>query len=412
MFRVIFRIALRNVFRNYKRSLITALAVFIGTGAIVVGRGLLNGVYDTVIGGVTEAVTGDVQIHLNGYLEATEALPLHLSFKYDESLEKLVREDPRVLDVSGRIAFSGLVTDANQENTTVFYGVGMDPDHEFNITPRNKGNIVAGQALSNDDPTGIVLGKELADNLKLNVGDEITLLVNTREGSLNGKDVKVRGIAKFRLPGLVNKAVHLPLSTAQTLLYMQGDVTEVAIKVKGKEIETVNGVNEGLTKRLAGAYPDLRSNTWLDVSSFYLNFLNMMDYVFAVLIVVFFVVMVAGIANTMLMSVLERVSEIGTMMAIGVRRKRILNLFLSESMVLGAMGAVAGTGVAFVLILYYGYQGLMFPLPGGNEGAVYPRIDLSYIVMIVGAALVVSVISALYPAWRASRLTPVDALRS
>lgn len=405
-------IAFRNVTRNTRRSLITALAVLIGTGAIVVGRGLLNGVHDIIIGGVTEVVTGDAQIHRKGYLDATEALPLNLSFPYDDALRHQIAQDPEVVDLSGRIAFSGLVTDANQENTTVFYGVGMDPDHEFRVTPRNAANIIAGEPLSNAEPLGIVIGEELAQNLSLKVGDEITLLVNTQAGSVNGKDVRVRGIAKFKLPGLVNKAIHLPLATAQEVLRMQGEVTEVVIKINDDSVAGVKRYEERLAKAVAATHPDLDTNTWLDVSAFYLDTIEMMDQVFAVLIVVFFVVMIAGIVNTMLMSVLERVSEIGTMMALGVRRRRILNLFLLEASVLGAMGSVAGTGLAAGINLFFGYRGLVLPLPGGNEGVVYPYIGVGYILTIIAAALVVSALSAFYPAWRASHLTPVDALRA
>lgn len=406
------RIAFRNVTRNTRRSLITALAVLIGTGAIVVGRGLLNGVSDIVIGGVTEAVTGDAQIHKHGYLEATEALPLNMTVEWTEDLRALLAKDKDVVDSSGRIAFSGLVSDANQDNTTVFYGLGMDPDHEFTVTPRNKANIVQGEALSNDQPLGIVVGEALAKNLNLKLGDEITLLVNTQAGSLNGKDVIVRGIARFKLPGLVNKAIHLPLQTAQELLYMQGQVTEVAIKLKDNTIPGVEAYDKRLKAQLKDAGMDLQTNTWADVSAFYTDSLGMMDQVFAVLIIVFYIIMVAGIINTMLMSVLERVSEIGTMMAIGVRRRKILNMFLSEAAVLGAFGAMAGTGTGLLITTYYGVQGLVLPLPGGTESAVFPHVGPTYIVGIILSALVVSAAAALYPAWRASLLSPVDALRS
>ena len=412
MLGTLFRAAFRNVMRNTRRSAITALAVLIGTGAIVIGRGCLNGIYDIVIGGVTLAVTGDVQVHKKGYLDTTEALPLNLTVQFDDDLEGLIRDDERVAEVSGRIHFSGLVTDVNQENTTVFYGFAMDPDHEFSITPRNLENVVDGQALSNDDPTGIVLGEELARNLGLKVGDEVTLLVNTKHGSLNGKDVTVRGIAAFKLPGLVNKAVHLPLSTAQKLLYLDGEVTEVAVKLHEASIPEVTRYTQDLSKTLEGKHKEYSANSWMEVSEFYLESLSMIDQVFAVLIVIFFVVMVAGIINTMLMSVLERVSEIGTMMALGVKRKRILGLFLIEAGILGLMGALLGTGVGLLIVGYYDYYGLLLPLPGGHEHPVHPHVDPVYTIGIIVSALIVSTASALYPAWRASLLTPVDALRS
>ncbi len=136
----------------------------------------------------------------------------------------------------------------------------------------------------------------------------------------------------------------------------------------------------------------------------------MMDQVFGILILVFYIIMVAGIINTMLMSVLERVSEIGMMMAIGVKRRTILQLFFAEALLLALIGAAVGVLTGGGLVLYFGTQGLYLPLAGDLPKIVYPSIEAPFLLWTCLGALVVALFAALAPVYRASRLTPIEAL--
>lgn len=415
MFGSLLNVSIRNITRNARRSLITALAVLIGTGFIIFARGALNGFHSAMVNGVTETQAGDIQLHRPEYLEANEALPLDKSFKTDARFQELMADIPEIKTWTSRIAFSGMISKG--EETTLFFGQAVDPEKEYKVCPRNKQNIFeGGSPVSADKPEGIVLGKALAESLDVKVGDELTLLVTTRTGALNATDVVVSGIAEFKIPGVGNKIVHIPLAKAQHLLGMDDEVTEVIADVE--TLDDVEVVEARLASLLGGKFQDIRlaTNTWkeIDLGRFLLGAIQLQNQVLWYIIGVLFLVMISGIVNTMLMSVFERVREIGTMMAIGVRRNKILTMFVLEAAALSTVGAILGVGLGWGVVSILGVVGM--PLPGlgtSNTAAViYPYIQLSYMMGVVGLALTVAVLAALYPAVRASMMRPAEALRT
>lgn len=409
----VLNVSIRNVTRNARRSLITALAVLIGCGFIIFARGVLNGFHAGMVAGVTETQAGDIQLHRPEYLEANQAMPLDKAFKVDDRFKTMMARLPGLNAYTARIQFSGMISSG--DNTTLFFGQAVDPDNEYKVCPRNKANLIEGGPVTTGEANGVVIGKALAESLKVKIGDELTLLVNTRAGALNGRDVKVVGIAEFRVPGIGNKIVHIPLTTAQTLLGMDDDVTEVI--ADATTIEDVDLAAAELKNLLAGEYKDLNltPNTWqeIDLGKFILGAIQLQNQVLLYIIGVLFLVMISGIVNTMLMSVFERVREIGTMMAIGVRRSRILLMFLMEAVALSTLGAVLGVGLGTAIINVLGKTGMPLPSIGGSSAAIiFPYIQGSYMMLVMGVAIGVAVLAALYPAFRASNMRPADALRT
>lgn len=405
------RISIRNVTRNARRSLITAAAVLIGTLFIIFARGLLNGLQSSIIASFTETQAGDLQLHHPDYLAANEALPLDKTFTMGDDFKKMMGQVPQIEDYAGRIQFSGMVS--NGDDTTLFVGMGVDPENEYKVCPRNASRVQEGKPVQKDVPNGIVLGKALADALHAKVGSELTLLVNTSKGSLNAMDVTVVGISNILLPGIGNKIVHVPLAMAQKLLYMENQVTEVVVGIK--DLDEVDNVEADLQKQLSGPYKSLNlvPNTWKAIGKFYLDAIAVQNAVLRYIIAVLFIVMIAGIINTMLMSVFERVREIGTLMAIGVKRLKILMMFLLESIALGAMGALGGVSLGGIAVAILERHGLYIPAMGTGEPVViFPYIRLEYMATVTGIALTTAIFAALYPAWRASRLRPAEALRT
>lgn len=406
------QLALRNLFRNTRRTLITALGLAIGTAVIVFARGLVNGLNDGIVLGVTETRLGDVQLHHAAYLESAEALPLDKTFPLDARVDELLRADPRIQQVSGRIHFSGLASYGEQ--TTLFFGLGMDAVGEYAICPYQKNNLIEGQILASSQPEQVVIGRPLADALGVGLGDSLTLVVTTQTGALNGLDVTIRGIIEYKLPGPGSRVIQLPLESAQKLLRMPGQVSEAILNIA--PLEDAVSVTEGLSARLARstAEPPLVAHAWTTLGPQFLHMMEEQEYVLQYIIVTLYVTMISGIVNTMLMSVFERTQEIGTMMALGVTRRRILSLFLIESLLLGFLGAVVGSGCGAGVVVFFQWIG--FPLPPVGQAtrwfAIYPRIDAAYLAQVVGIAMSCALGAALYPAWRASRMNPAEALHA
>ncbi|MFM7203426.1 MAG: ABC transporter permease [Myxococcota bacterium] len=413
----LFRIAFRNVTRNTKRSLITMAAVIIGCAAIVFARGFINGLHSSMIDGITETMTGDVQLHQQDYLKATDALPLNLSIKLDEKVEGLLKEESRVDAWSGRLRFTGMLS--NGLTTSLFIGNALDPDNEYKVTPQMQTDLAEGKGISNAEPSGVVVADKLAKAMKLKLGDSIVLTASTKDGALNTMDATVVGIRKSMaaLSGTEGMIVDIPLKTAQDLLYMPGEVTEIIVNVpQSKELARVA---DDLHARFQSQAPELKVSVddWseLSTSKFFVDILDMQDRVLWIVIGVLFAVMVTGIVNTMLMAVLERVREIGTMMAVGVRRNKIVTLFICEAMALGIIGSVTGGSIGYAVILGITVikGGIAFTPAAFNKPVfVVPEVSFFYIAMVVLIAIIAGIVAAIYPALRASKLEPSEALRT
>jgi putative ABC transport system permease protein len=401
------KLALRNVRRNSRRTAITVVTAVIGVVVIVFARGLVKGFQNETIVSMVETRTGDIQIHRSGYRETLDVLPLDMSFALDE-----VREDLSGIDgigaVSGRILFSGQLT--TEEESATMVGKAIDVEKEAVICPRLKDSVYLGEFLAVGDRNAIVLTRDLYEALDVELGDTFTLFAASREGAINATELMLKGVTNSDLPDSRRRLGYIPLETAQRLLLMDGIVTEVVVKTEGgRDVDRVRGA---VRSRLGGR--GLEVNTWKEIEQNLRRMLANHDLLAMVVSAILFVIVFSTVTNTMLMVVLERTGEIGTMTALGLRSRYIMSLFLLEGGLKGVIGGVIGTAVGAAGILALKSAGIPFRMPGGS-GAVYmirPEIDLETVVLAflfsVGAALLASV----YPALRAARTQPVEALRS
>jgi putative ABC transport system permease protein len=231
------------------------------------------------------------------------------------------------------------------------------------------------------------------------------LLAADRDGALNGEGVRLSGTLVSAAPG-DRRVGYLPLATAQRLLRMEGRVTEYAVAVE--PLERARQVRDALRASLGAGY---EVHTWEEVFPFIAQILGQQDFLFGILSTVFLVAVLLGIVNVMLMSVLERVREIGTMLAVGMRRRNIISLFLLEGVVLGLVGGVLGALVGGAVTLWLNHRGILLPAPGASvDSIIRPSVSWVYLVRSVVIAVVGAGLATLWPAWRASRLRPVEAL--
>jgi putative ABC transport system permease protein len=401
------RIALRNVTRNRRRTLITLAALFVGVGVMVSMRGLLNGLQRALITNVAEGQTGALQVHRAGYMANVLSTPLTLDFAVADVLPRVLAE-PGVVAAAPRINFAGMVSAADQ--TLFMAALAIDPALEPRVTPRRASTLEPGSRFfEGGNRDGVVLTTDLARSVGIAKGGEVALLSPTRDGALSGEPAHVAGLMNLGLPG-EKKVAMVPLALAQKLLKMEGTdggrATELAVAVR--PVESAEAVAGGLRARLGATY---EVHTWSDVSTFVRQAMQRQNFVITLIAYAFMLLMLLGVANTMLMSVVERTREIGTMMAVGVRRLKILALFVLEALAIGAAGATSGglAGVGVVALL--ARRGLVFSFPGSRVPfTLTPFMTADYLVRVVLMATVGAGLFALYPAFRASRLRPVQAL--
>jgi putative ABC transport system permease protein len=399
------RIALRNVLRNRRRSLITFAAIFLSIVATMSLRGLVNGMVAAMQSAVVLGQTGALQVHRAGYLKSTGGSSLDLDLPADAAFLDSIRAVPGVRAVSARIAFGGMVN-ANDTTSPALF-TAFDPVGELGVCPQRDRIATEGRAFTAAEREAAVLTPELVRTLGIRLGQKAALLTNDKEGSLSALDLAVVGV--YGQPGLPlpeRKIGFVPLAMAQELLHMQGRATEIIVAVA--DLKALDSIKAAVA-RAVGA--DYEVSTWSELVPFLKDAVTSWRFMSNLFTGIFLVVALLGIVNTMLMSVLERTREIGTMMALGVRRRSIVALFLLEAALLGCLSGLAGASLGSALVFRIGKAGLHLRM-GTSTLHVHPYVDLGFFVVALALAAAGAVLAALWPALRASRLRPVTALAS
>ncbi|MBW2217088.1 MAG: ABC transporter permease [Deltaproteobacteria bacterium] len=401
------KIAIRNTRRNVKRTAITVITVVIGVFVIVLATAVVKGFQNETIVNMIESRTGDIQIHRMGYRETLDMLPLDLSFKLDNVLNG-IQGISGIKEISGRILFSGQLT--TQEESAVLLGKAIDVRKELVICPRLKDSMILGEFLTPEDKNTIVLTEDLYKKLKVNIGDAFLLFAASKAGAINATELVLKAVFRSDLPDSSKKLGFIPLRTAQNLLLMDGIVTEVVLK-KQRNYD-INKMAGEIKNRFAGQ--GLEINTWDEIELSIRRMVQNIGFLSIVVSTILFIIVFSTVMNTMLMVVLERTSEIGTLMAIGFKRKHILSLFLLEGGIKGLIGGMIGSFLGGLVVFVLSVVGVPFYRPGveGVTTIIRPEIDFEIFVLAflfsVGAALLASI----YPANRGSKMNPVEALRS
>ncbi len=404
--RLLLRLAARNAVRQRRRSLVTFSAVFLSLAVLVTLRGFLNGLHAAIWQSVVFGQAGALEIHRKGYLSSGDA-SLELDVPTDEAFLAKIAAVPGVTAVAPRLSFGGMVTDGDE--TTFAFFDALDPARELRVCPRRGEMVATGKTLGESGPAAAVLTPELAQASHAHLGDRRTLLTSDRDGVLNGLDVELVGT--YGQPGLPlpeKKVGFVELALAQELLRMPGRATELAVAVEHPE--RPEPMKPLLEAAVGGQY---EVSTWHDVASFVDDVISNQNFILGIVEGLFLLVAMLGVGNTMLLSVYERTREIGTMMAIGVRRRDVLSLFLLEAALIALVAGIVGAAVAWAAVAYFGARGVVLHFPSVPRPVhIYPSLGLGYVLQMLSLCTGGAVLAALVPTLRGSRLRPVDALAS
>ena len=397
-------LAWRNVLRQRRRSAVGIGAVAFGVVAMLLAAGFIEWIFMAMREDTIRSRIGHIQVAREGYRESGVADPFRFILPAHSPELESIESTPGVLAVAPRLAFSGLVSLG--DTTLSFIGEGVDPAKEEAFS---RGVVItAGESLAASDPRGIVVGNGLAVNLGLKVGDKVVLLVNTRSGGINATEVHVKGFFSTVSKAFDDAALRVPIGVAQELLRVQG--AHVWVAVLDDTSSTQRIIEElGPALRAKG----LEVVSWTELADFYNKTVVLFSRQVLVMKLIIAAIIVLSISNTMTMSVLERTGEIGTAMAIGVRRAGILRQFLTEGILVGALGGIAGVFLGILIALAISKVGIPMPPPPGMARGFVGEILItgSLVLDAVVLALVTTLIASAYPAWKASRMNVVDALR-
>lgn len=397
------RLAWRNITRQRRRSMIAIAAIVFGVISMMLAAGYIEWLFWANREGVAVTQLGHIQVSKPGYQQEGKADPFAFLLPDKSPALEAIRKQAGVVNVTPRLSFNGLVSHGDSTLSFIAEGIdpGVDPSTRYLI-------IVEGKLLAADDPKGILLGAGLAANLGVKTGDTIVLLANTPSGGINAVQGHVRGLVSTSMKAFDDSMLRVDIRLARELLRTNGAHVWVTT-LRDTDLTDPVMVQLGKEKSLA----DFEVLPWMRLADFYNKTVELLTRQIDVVRAIIGAIIILSISNTMTISVLERTVEIGTAMALGVRRQRILGLFLLEGLLLGVLGGFIGITLGYLLATIISYFGIpMPPAPGMSRGFTAAiMITPSIIWDAFLLALVTTILASLYPSWRASRLVIVDALR-
>jgi ABC-type lipoprotein release transport system permease subunit len=399
----LFKMAFRDLGRNKRRTVFSSLALGLGLACLLLMSAVLQGEMRDSMNLTIKLESGHLQVRDKSY-EADQT-----SLKWEDLIEnpaevalKIAALEP-VVYATPKLFASGIVT-SGDEYTGVRV-IGIDSTSE--AYAMFKEGMVSGEFPAADDREGLVIGKRLADNLNLDTGDVLNLMVNTSNGDVVEQPFTVRGIFAIQTPAYDDGVVFLPLAKAQAIT--QAENRASAIFVLLHEREQTESVAAALTT------DTLKIVTWREANQLFVMLEEYSNSYLMILYVIVLAITVTVIVNTLVMAVFERTREIGILASMGMKSGRIMAMFFAESSLLAVGGIIIGLIIGGLMVYYFATVGLYIgdmEITGTlfrDRIYAYPTIGDS--VRLSFTALVVTLLAALYPAWLAAHMEPVDALR-
>jgi putative ABC transport system permease protein len=409
----ILKIATRNLRRYKRRTFLTASLVTLGVVSVLLFVSVSGSFKNMMIGQITDSMLGHIQIHQKGYLASIDSLPLNRNLKekqVDKALE-ILQGNPAIEAFSPRIKLGAMFS--NYTETTNIRLNAVIPEQEMATMPLLKDRIVKGEKEGLLKTGEILVPELIAKGMNVKVGDGIVLVATNQDGSVNGQAFTVRGIVEG-VTGPGGRDGYIHLDDARALLRMEEkEISEIAVRLKD-----LHGLNKAFTALGAEFDPLLNKmdkpifevHTWEKLTPFF-NIAKMIDLMTLFIKIMLVAIVLVSIMNVMVMAVYERINEIGTIAAMGTGPGRILALFLTEGLLLGALGAVIGVIVSVVGIAALKAAKISFNF-GQQQGLILnPSITAADIVSIALIVIFIATLGSLQPAWKAAKMDPITALR-
>jgi putative ABC transport system permease protein len=404
------KIAFRNILKNKRRSFVTLLAISIGYTAVSVFRGYTDNTYE---GLRTSAIRGEGLGHLTiykaGWIEKGKIDPDKYMFSREDikRITDIAEEEEEVLLATPQLHLSGLVSNGNI--STIFLAQGVIPRDDKTI----KGawaafRPVRGNVLDEKKPYGVEMAEDLARHLDLGPGADGVVMASTLDGQMNAMDIQISGVYDSGSDATNDKYMRVPFSFAQSLYDTEKADRIVVLLDDWKKTEQARTRLQG---RLSRAGLKCEIKTWNELSLFYSKVKGMFDMIFMFLFSIVFIIVVMSTVNTMGMAVLERTREIGTLRALGLKRRGVSFLFAIEGSLLGLIGSILGVvlNVAVWAVIRaveptYIPPGVSTPVPLIVN--LVPQTMVGLMIFLI----LLSLTAAILPARRAARQNVVDAL--
>ncbi len=399
-----FKLALRNIFRQKTRTGMTLSAIAFGVVGLILSAGFLSDIFIQLGEALIHSHSGHIQVSKIGYFTYGSRSPEKYLIKTRDTMINDLSTIPEGDEVMARINFTGLLNNGRTDWPII--GEGVEADKEARLGGFMR--ITQGRQLSSNDRFGLTLGYGVAKALKLSPGDRVSLVLNTPDGALNNMEFEVIGVFQSFSKDFDARAVRISLEAAQELLGTTS-INTIVISLK-RTLDTevaAKKVSAGL------ALDEYEFRTWIQLNDFYEKAVALYDQQFGFLRLIILAMVILSVTNSVNMSVFERVGEFGTLMALGNRRVDVFRLLIVENTLLGVIGGALGVVLGIMLAFSISAIGIpMPPPPNADIGyTAHINIEPSAVLMAFLIGFFATILAALWPAWRVSRLSVDDALR-
>ncbi|HUI87733.1 MAG TPA: ABC transporter permease [Anaerolineales bacterium] len=404
MFQLI-KMAYRNLNRNRRRSILSALAVSLGLALLLIMAATINGEIQGAMNTGIALQTGHLQVRAASYVEEKSSLKWQDLIANPDQVAAQIKSIPHVTLATPRLFATGIINTSSEAVGVQL--LGIDPASAANA-PIVQG-VIAGSFITPDDQDGIAIGQTLAQRLGVKVGDPIDLSANTADGDINEQNFIVRAIFSTDTPSYDQSTVLMPLAKAQAFTATQNHASTIFIMLDDRD--QADAVAAALTS------PDYQVLTWQKMNDLAFQTEQLANSFMVLFYLIVLGITATVIVNTLIMAVYERTREIGILAAIGMKGRRIMSLFLAEAGMLAVAGIAAGLILGVALCAIFGKYGFYIGNVGVNYQSqfllgnrIYPLLTLTDAVNLTLVALVITLIASLYPALLAAQLEPVEAL--
>ena len=401
------RFAARNLRRHGRRTLLTGSIVVVGFVAVTMTAGFVSQTFSSLKAATIRGVGGHLRFLDPGAAGKTDDEAAGILLPDWQGLAAVLGKDPRVVQAMPRLSFFGLVSKA--ERSAAYMGNGTVPALERNASLAVD-TVVSGSFFTNPDADEAMLGSGLARAIGAQVGDLVTVMVTTPEGSINAADASVVAVLQHPIKELDDRLLYLPYTAAARLLRSEGKANTLVVLLRDTADVEATARDLVAAARVAGRPAVVK--TWLETAAFYKQVRLLYISIFFFMGLVLSTVVILAAANTMTMSVFERTREIGTLLAIGMERTTIRRLFLYEGILMGIGGSLIGCALSLLLRAVLNSSGIMLPPPPGGTHGNLLHVDFIPVAYAIGFAIMTLtlLVAAWWPARRAARLNPVEAL--
>jgi putative ABC transport system permease protein len=402
-------ISWRNIWRQKRRSLVVISSIAIGIFAMIISVGFSNGMMVQMVDNTIGTSLGDIAVHRKGF---QDNMKLEFNFFPDRRILDQLKNNKSIKAFAPRVKVKGMIRSSEASRGVMI--VGIDPSMEKNVSTIYHYTIQKGGGRFLTDPSAdeIIISKTLAEKLDLYIGDKAVLMLQDKNNEIAGIGLQVVGLFETPMGRFDKSVVFMGIKKLQEITGMGDAISELTAIMSDE-----NKVDSLKQELIGGIYNSgIEVLSWKDMAPNLVSTIQLINAAMLIFFLIIFITVIFSIANTLIMSIVERFHELGVMKSIGTRPSYVFFMVIFEAINLGLVGLVAGIAIGIPVLLLLGHTGIdmSFAVDSirkwGTGNIIYPTIKLNDILTASAIVLITTIVAAVYPAVKAARIKPLEAL--